>query len=361
MQPPYSGRVDDRLLGTQRPLPFSLTGGGSHYEVVRLLAAGSMGTVYLARRTGIGGFARDVALKLAPLRYARTLFHEARILARLGHRNVVQAYDFGRAPDGQHYLAMELVHGRSVRAVLEHAAERQSLLPLGAWLSIGLGAAMGLAHAHDLCDDGGELVGLVHRDVSPSNLLLDHDGAVKVVDFGVAKLGALLSPLPPGPARGCAGYMAPECLAHRDVDHRSDVFSLGVVLYELATLRRAFPTSVRVAGGAQLRSLPIPPTRLIARFPPRIEEIIMTAMHPDPRARFQTADALRTAIEDVADLLGVGIGDAPIARTMAAMFGPIRVLDDGCDDSGDGPRQRHGPFDAVEYVTLEAEVEEVAR
>lgn len=353
--------MDPRFDGTPRLPPFSLVSGPSHYDVLRLLASGGMGSVYLARRTGIGGFARHVALKTTHPRFAASLFHEARILARLGHRNVVQAYDFGQAHDGLHFLAMELVHGHNVLTMLERAAERRSSIPLSTSLSIALGAATGLAHAHDLCDDAGELVGLVHRDVTPSNLLLAYDGAVKLADFGVATLSRPDPRQPRGPVKARLGYLSPEQIEQHGIDHRSDLFSLGVVLYELCTLRRAFPGNPRRPPTApHLRGLPVPPARLIPRFPARVEDIVMTALHPDPAARFQSAHALRDAIVAAADELGVPIGDAAVARTMCAMFGtppePWLALPDRGGDAVTG----RGPFGALDYITLEADLDERA-
>jgi serine/threonine protein kinase len=215
------------------------------YELIRPIAQGGMADIYLARRVGPGRFERHVAVKvLNPRRAAEPeacamFLDEARLVALLNHHNIASVLEVD-VVDGKHYLAMEYVHGADLREVLSAAQRAGKLLPFETSLSIVSAAAAGLDHAHRRCGLDGKPLKLVHRDVSLSNIMVGHDGSVKVVDFGIATTTIASVHTSPGVVRGKASYMSPEqCLGDR-VDHRSDVFALGVVLYELTTGARCF-------------------------------------------------------------------------------------------------------------------------
>src|SRR5688500_2069892 len=163
------------------------------YELLRHLASGGMARVYLARVTGPGGFARHVVVKTIPEErrdddaFIGMFLDEARLVATLHHQHIAQVFEVGRADDGTYFLAMEYVHGQTVRHLLQAATKRRAQLPLELGLTIACAAGAGLHHAHERCDIDGTPLGIVHRDVSPSNLMLGYDGSIKLIDFGIAK------------------------------------------------------------------------------------------------------------------------------------------------------------------------------
>ena len=214
------------------------------YVVVRRIGGGGMAELYLARLDGPNRFVKPVALKLMHAHLVDTpefvgmFMREARIAASLQHPQIVQVLDVAEA-DGEYFLALEYVHGLDLRRLL--STRRGEPLPLGAALRIVIDVATGLHHAHSLCDGTGRALGIVHRDVSPSNILLSYDGAVKLTDFGIARMTEQTHVTASGVIKGKTGYMSPEQCLQEHVDARSDVFSLGVVLYEVTTGRPAFP------------------------------------------------------------------------------------------------------------------------
>src|SRR2546423_5282031 len=204
---------------------------GKH-EILRFIAEGGMGELYVARASGIEGFQKTVALKRILSRFASRadhiamFLHEAKLAATLHHPNVVQVFDIGEQ-GGSLFFTMEYVHGTDARALLDAALAANRPPPLAVALEIALGVAAGLHAAHQ--------AGIVHRDVSPSNVLLAHDGAVKVTDFGVAKVAEKPIATQPGTLNGKVSYMSPEQCVGGTLDPRSDIFSIGVLLYEPTT------------------------------------------------------------------------------------------------------------------------------
>jgi serine/threonine protein kinase len=299
------------------------------YELIRPLAHGGMADVYLARRLGPGRFERHVAIKV--LNHGRTddadacamFLDEARLVAMLNHHNVASVLEVD-VVDGRHYLAMEYVHGADLRQILTCAQRQGTMLPLATAISIVCAAAAGLDHAHRRCGPDGTPLRLVHRDVSLSNIMVGHDGSVKVVDFGIASTTIASVHTSPGVVRGKASYMSPEqCLGDR-VDHRSDIFALGVVLYELTTGARCFHGKTDFERMLSVvRSDYIPPGDLIARYPPELEQVITTALAGAPHKRFASAAAMIEALEHVAALQGWVGGTGAIARMMNSLFGEV--------------------------------------
>jgi serine/threonine protein kinase len=297
------------------------------YEVVRHLASGGMAQIYLARLTGIGGFERYVALKTIRGERARDpaavtmLLDEARLVAALHHHNIAQVHEVGVAGDA-HYLVMEYVHGETARSLLERALERDARLPLAVSLAIVASAAAGLHHAHECTDGSGEPLGIVHRDVSPSNILIGYDGAVKLIDFGIARAEQRQTETQTGILKGKSGYMSPEQCRCEPVDRRSDIFALGIVLYELTTLARAFrgindyETMQRIVRG----HLP-PPSRLVPGYPQELEALVLRALAPDPDSRFATAAALHEELDAIAGRLGGIASPATVGRYLSGLFG----------------------------------------
>jgi eukaryotic-like serine/threonine-protein kinase len=297
------------------------------YELLRHLASGGMARVYLARATGPGGFERHVVLKTIPAehrdddRFIAMFLDEARLVAMLHHQNIAQVFDVDRAEDGTYFFAMEYVHGETVRHLLQAAADRSITLALDVGLSITCAAAAGLHHAHERRGADGALLGIVHRDVSPSNLILGYDGSIKLIDFGIAKATLRTTHTATGFIKGKAGYMAPEQARGYTVDRRADVFSLGVLAYELTTQTRAFHTDSQFETMRRTMHAEVePPSRRVAGYPAALEDVVMTALELDPDDRFQDANSMRVAIEQVARELSLGLGDAPVTRALENLF-----------------------------------------
>ncbi len=274
------------------------------YTLLCKLATGGMGELFVARRTGAGGFEKLVVIKrLLPhlaedAHFVAMLLDEARIAARLSHPNVCQVYDLGEV-DGHYYIAMEHLEGVPSSLVLRRASRAGQRLELGLATAILRQAADGLHHAHDLCDHDGNSVGLVHRDVSPSNLFITSAGVVKVLDFGVAKSQDALARTHTGALKGKYAYMSPEQVLGDPVDRRSDVWSLGIVLYELLTAQRLFWRDSEYKMFQAIVDEAIP--SLLDRrpgLPLRVARVAEKALSRDPRQRFASAQDMGEALEE---------------------------------------------------------------
>jgi eukaryotic-like serine/threonine-protein kinase len=300
-----------------------------NYELVRLLAQGGMADIYLAKQLGIGAFERYVAVKVMNASRAAdpdscALFlDEARLLAMLNHHNLASVYEVDRE-GAIHYLAMEYVHGADLRDVLAHAERAETAIPYETAVAVVMGAASGLDHAHRRCGPDGRPMRLVHRDVSLSNIMVGHDGTVKVVDFGIAIASVSSHHTNPGIVRGKASYMSPEQALGDDVDLRTDVFALGVVLYELTTGRRCFQGSTDFERMlAVVRGDYVPPSAIIPDFPPALERVIETALATDASKRYASAAQLLEALERVAMVEGWNATPATIAALMHELYGEV--------------------------------------
>ncbi|MEO8549338.1 MAG: serine/threonine-protein kinase [Kofleriaceae bacterium] len=275
------------------------------YEILQRLARGSVADVLLARASGLEGFARHVVIKqiraehAADTRFVTAFLDEARIGASLHHQNIVQVFDIDQV-GGSPYFAMEYVHGENVRQVLARICSKGLAVPVELIVAIGAAAAAGLHHAHEHHGPDRKPLDLVHRDVSPSNILIGYDGSVKLVDFGLAK-PALRGAKTRTGALCKAPYMSPELCLGKPIDRRSDIFALGIVLYELATARRLFKGDNDYLTMAMIVEGDVPPpSSLRPELPKALDEIIMRALAKAPGARFQTANDLRSALESFA-------------------------------------------------------------
>jgi eukaryotic-like serine/threonine-protein kinase len=298
------------------------------YELVRHLASGGMASVYLARLSGLGGFQRHVVLKtlrggdleddpLVPM-----FLDEARLIATLHHQHIAQVYEVG-LEDDTYFLAMEYVHGETVRAVLETANKHGYILPLEFGLTVACAAAAGLHHAHERRNVDGAPLGIVHRDVTPSNVIVSYDGSIKLIDFGIAKANDRSTKTRSGMIKGKAGYMAPEQVKGQPVDRRSDVFALGVLAYELTTQCRAFQAASqfeqleRIAHGEIFR-----PSKIVKRYPPELEHVVMQALELDPDDRYPDAETARKELDRVAHELGLNLGAPSVIKVLDDLYGP---------------------------------------
>jgi serine/threonine-protein kinase len=292
------------MTTSKAPAPLRL----GPYELLRRVATGGMAEVYLGRRAGPHGFQKTVALKRILPQFARDpefvamFVDEARVCARLSHPNIVQVFDFGEQ-DGELYMAMEYVAGttgaRLIRAACAHGLE----IPLDAALHIALSVLRGLEYAHDARDDEGRPLHLVHRDVSPGNVLIDPSGAVKLTDFGIARAGQIERRTDVGQLKGKLGYMSPEQVVGRDLDARSDLFTLGIVLAELLIRAPLFTIGrdqKEIDVLLRIRDADVSAIdRSAVRVPDDVRAILFRALARDPKLRWATAGAFADAIEEV--------------------------------------------------------------
>ena len=274
-----------------------------NYQLVKKLAMGGMAQIYLARRKGTDASGELVVVKrILPhlaenLEFVRMFLDEARIAARLAHPNIVQIHDLG-AQDDSFFLAMEYIHGEDLRRMCKRANIQGTPLPVPLACRIISDACAGLDYAHKKTDPSGKPLDIVHRDVSPQNILVSFSGAVKVVDFGIAKAADQATVTRSGVLKGKYSYMSPEQAAGQRVDCRSDVFALGVVLYEMVTNTRLFKRSTDMQTLTAVAECHVtPPSQIAPRVPPELDAIIMKALSREPATRYAEALQLQAALE----------------------------------------------------------------
>ena len=295
------------------------------YELLATIGTGGMASVILARQRGPAGFEKVVVVKVVHPHMAQDqvavnmLLDEAKVASQIDHQNVVHTYELGEAA-GTFYIVMEYLAGESLAQVIK--AGRAGVQPaFDPYLAarIVADAASGLHFAHELKDFAGTPLEVVHRDVSPGNIVVLYNGAVKVVDFGIAKANGRVTSTQDGELKGKYGYMSPEQIKNEPMDRRSDVFSLGVVLWEALAQKRLFQADnvaailMQILGGERL-----PPSHLRPGVPPALDAIALTALQPDPRARFQSAEDMKKALEDA--IWQTRYGASEISAHMTALF-----------------------------------------
>ncbi len=300
------------------------------YELVAELAAGGMASVYLARLVGEEGVARVVAVKrihphlARDKAFAEMFLDEARIASRIDHPNVCHVLEYGRE-GGVSFLAMEFLAGEPLHRILarvrSHPELRSDARAPYVLAGIVAEACDGLHAAHELRDEQGKLLHVVHRDVSPHNLFVTFDGAVKVVDFGIASAANKVHHTETGTVKGKFAYMAPEQLAGAPADRRLDVWALGVVLWESLTLERLFrresPSEVVRAVEEELIA---PPSSLAPHVPTTFDDVVSKALTRDPAARYGTARELATALRTIVRASGHVVDRSVIAEWMTVLF-----------------------------------------
>ncbi len=285
---------------------------------------GGMAELYLAQQTGAAGFSKLVALKriLPHLAGNETFTHmflgEARLASDLSHPNLAHVLDFGES-DGEHFLTMEYVHGVNLLDALKRARRP---LPLEAGLQIVVDVARGLHELHEHRSADGKPLGLVHRDVSPSNVLLAYDGSVKLTDFGIAKAMELTSATRTGTFKGKLGHSSPEQARGEHIDRRSDVFCLGILLYEVTTGARAFSGANEFAVlGKVARAAYEPPGDVAEGYPPGLSAIVEHALAAAPEERPPTAAAFAEEIATFARTRDIAMGPSRVSDMMRELFG----------------------------------------
>jgi len=334
-----------RSRGSLETLPPGTRFG--RYELIRRLAIGGMAELYLARATGIEGFEKIVVLKrilpqhAANEDFVRMFLDEARLTATIQHPNVASVQDIGRCEDGL-FFTMEYVHGEDVRTILQMLTKKTRTLPLEHAIAIGIGAAAGLHAAHEKQGADGKPLGIVHRDISPSNLLVSYDGGVKIIDFGIAKAARRQTETRAGTLKGKIAYMSPEQCVGDEIDRRSDVFSLGVVLYELTTGVRLFPGENEYAAMRQIVDQDaVPPSKRKRGYPPDLEAILLRALRRKRDERYGSAEELQLALEQFVRTRGLVVSTAQLGYWMRELM-PERAGEriGGLGELPSAPRRR---------------------
>jgi TonB family protein len=302
------------------------------YRVIHRIAFGGMAEIYLARASGIQGFEKYVVLKRILPQYAsnrelvRMFLQEARLAALLDHANIAQVHDIGEE-GGVFFFTMEYLHGEDVRWIAKQLHRRGEGMPLAHAVHVMIDAAAGLHFAHETQGSDGGSLGIVHRDLSPSNIVVTYAGGVKVVDFGVAKIAANPELSGRYALKGKLAYMSPEQVAQGAVDRRSDVYALGIVLYEMTTRSRLFRAeneieTMRLALEAKVA----PPSTIAADYPRALERIVMRTLERSPDRRYQSARDLQVDLETFARDQRLEISSVALAEWMQASFGPKREI-----------------------------------
>ena len=298
----------------------------SKYKISRRIGRGGMAEVFLAVQEGIGGFEKLVVVKrifpqfCSDAHFVDMFLQEARLAASIRHPNVVHIIDIERDTDG-YFLVMEYLSGESLAYCWEALRSRQERMPPTIACRIGASVAAGLHHAHIATDAIGNPQPIVHRDVTPSNLIVCYNGVVKVVDFGVAKATLSEGHTRAGALKGKMSYLSPEQVEDLPIDGRTDVFQVGICLHEMLTGRRLFKgkndhQKMQAVMEKEIR----PPSYFNPKVPRVLDEVVLTSLERDPERRYQSADALRRALEGALLELGSAVSDAEVGEWMCETF-----------------------------------------
>jgi len=301
------------------------------YQLVRQIASGGMAEIHLAKTTGLAGFEKWLVIKTiresfsSDPEFIEMLVNEAKIAVRLNHANIVHIFDLG-AYDGRHFIAMEYVEGHDLHALLVKTVHTDTFIPFDAVAYIIRETAAGLHYAHERCDEHHLPMGIIHRDMSPQNILISYDGEVKIADFGIAKASVSKNETQVGVLKGKFSYMSPEQAWGDKVDRRSDIFSLGVVLYESLVGEMLYHEEEPIKLLELVRRAQIPPPRSIRReVPAELEAIVMQALEPERRSRFQTAAELQHELSRYLAQVAPSYGLNDLATYVRSLFHEERL------------------------------------
>lgn len=296
------------------------------YRVVDEIGIGGMASVFLARMDGPGGFQRWVAIKrihphlIEDESFVHMFLDEARIAASISHPNVATVFDLGKTGDS-YWIAMEYLHGEPLREIIRRNDELRRPIPPEIAAKITSDAAEGLHSAHELTGKNGEKLNLVHRDVTPHNIFIAYDGNVKVVDFGIAKFSSRMAHTRTGTLKGKLAYMSPEQVVGEPIDRRTDVFALGVVLWEITTGQRLFRMDNDLETMAKVQECVIPrPSSIVRGYPPELEKIVLKALSKNKDDRFATARDFSRALVEMLMRRGHIVGNEEIKHYMFSVF-----------------------------------------
>ncbi len=292
------------------------------YVLKEHIATGGMAEVFKARMMGMEGFQKTVAIKriLPHLtdndEFVTMFIDEAKLAAQLNHNNIIHIYDLGKI-DRSYYIAMEYIEGQDLRSLLKKCRDREDHPPIPISLHIATMLASALDYAHRKQDFEDRDLGLVHRDVSPQNVLISNDGDIKLCDFGIAKAASKASHTRAGALKGKLQYMSPEQAWGKSIDHRSDIFSLGLVLYEMLTGTKVFAGDSELSILEQVRNPKVAaPSDFNPDVPEDVETVVLKALESDPGDRYQSAREFQSDLEEVMRKYGWTVDPAALARFM---------------------------------------------
>jgi serine/threonine protein kinase len=295
------------------------------YQLVKKLATGGMAEVWLARQTGIEGFNRHIVVKriLAHLaedpEFVAMFLQEARIASRFNHPNIAQIYDLGEQ-GGTYFIAMEFIHGEDLGRIMRRAWSTGQWVARPLTIRIVADSAAGLYYAHSRMDEQGRPLRIVHRDISPQNILVSFDGSVKLVDFGIAKAADQVSNTKSGAIKGKFAYMAPEQAGGKPLDARTDIFALGLVLYELITGVRPLKRDSEIATLQAALECAIEKPSLVAEVPSSLDDVVMRALAKDPEDRYRDARQFQMALEQYLVQEGTVATSVQVSELMETIF-----------------------------------------
>jgi len=305
------------------------------YKVIEKIDAGGMAEIYKAKASTVDGFEKDVAIKrILPSLCNRTKFvnmflDEARLAMHLNHANIVQVFDVGRA-QGTYFIVMELVEGSNLRRVFQRLTEVGARFPTPVALFVITEALKGLAHAHESRDNQGNMLGIVHRDISPPNMLVSKSGEVKITDFGLAKAVTQAELTDPGIVKGKFSYLSPEAVDGRAVDHRTDIFSTGVVLWELLANRRLFLGKTEMETVDMVQKTEVPSlTMLNEDVPDELDRLVRRSLHRDPRKRFHSAREMGDELMAYLFNKGLKVTSYDLSEFIRSVFETQAVQEEG--------------------------------
>ncbi|MCA9518075.1 MAG: serine/threonine protein kinase [Myxococcales bacterium] len=310
--------------------PTSPSGGDPNrqrYQIVRKIDAGGMAEIFLAKAMSIQGMEKLVAIKrvLPSLtkneKFTSMFLDEARLSISLTHANIVSVFDVNQS-GGTYFIVMEYVDGYNVRRIFQRASEVGYRIPLALACYMMMEVAKGLEHAHNHRDSNGKPLRIVHRDLSPPNILISKFGEVKITDFGLAKAASQLTRTDPGIVKGKFSYLSPEVTEGKPADQRADIFAAGIVLWELLANRRLFLAKTDVETVEIVRKAEVPPlSKLNPEVTAEFEEIVVKALARDPKKRYTTARELGDALADYLFRHGLKTTSYDLAQMIDKLFG----------------------------------------
>lgn len=342
------------------PTPF-----GDKYLLVEHIATGGMAEIYRAQYAGIEGFAKELVVKTLRDEFAarddvvQMFLGEARVAATLTHNNVVHTYDLGEL-GGEYFIAMELLKGEELVNVMRRSFQQKRPLPIELACGIIMQSCEGLHYVHSRTDDAGNPLGLVHRDINPTNIHVGYDGICKILDFGIAATRAS-AVAKKGEVAGKLSYMAPEQLRGEVIDARADVFPLGVVMYEMCLGRRLFRGQRDDVMRRVLEGDVPPPTFVNPSFPPTLEAVIMRALEVDPADRYQNCDHMFRDLEAFLQEEALTSSPRKLSAVMVDLFGEGAPAVVDYDDMYDDLESDALDFDHLEGVSADDDAPDWAR
>ncbi|HVO31334.1 MAG TPA: serine/threonine-protein kinase [bacterium] len=303
------------------------------YTLLRRVATGGMAEIWKAKVQGPAGFSKTVAIKkvlphlVEDSDFIDMFIEEAKLVAELVHPNIVQVFDFGELGPREYFLAMEYVAGANVGRLIKRVQDKGGKIPAGVSLYMIAEAARGLGAAHAKTDPEGNPLNIVHRDVSPQNILVSFGGEVKVSDFGIAKAASASSRTAEGMVRGKLAYMSPEQANGKTLDGRSDLFALGIVLWELLTGKRLFSAGSSPEIYGKVSKFQGLTPEEVAAIPPGLAPVVLPALQPDPNQRYANALQMEQALTAVLGSDGVLRARSMLSSMMQSLFTEERRME----------------------------------